>query len=216
MTARDEVLARIRDALGPDRAPAPAVARDYRVAAGEGTGPPAPPAGDVLDLLVDRLEDYQAVVVRVRPDGVAAAVRAQVTEQGLRRVGVPAGLPAPWVEDLDGVEVRHDEPHLSLEELAGLDGVVTACRLAIATTGTVVLDADARQGRRALSLVPDWHLCVVQADQVVEGVPDAIARLDPTRPLTFVSGPSATSDIELERVEGVHGPRTLVVVLVDS
>lgn len=216
MSARDEVLARIRDALGPDRAPAPEVPRDYRVAAGVGTGPAVPPAADVLDLLVDRLEDYKAVVVRVSPAGIAAAVRAKVTEHGLQRIGVPAGLPAQWLEDLDGVEVRHDEPHLSLEELAELDGVITACRLAIATTGTVVLDADERQGRRALSLVPDWHLCVVQADQVVEGVPDAIARLDPTRPLTFVSGPSATSDIELERVEGVHGPRTLVVVLVDS
>jgi L-lactate dehydrogenase complex protein LldG len=216
MSARDEVLARIRAALGPDRSPAPDVPRDYRVAVGDGTGPPAPPAGDVLDLLVDRLEDYKALVVRVRPDGVAAAVRAQVAEHDLRRVGAPAGLPTQWLADLDGVEVRHDEPHLSLEELAGLDGVVTSCRLAIATTGTVVLDADERQGRRALSLVPDWHLCVVQADQVVEGVPDAIARLDPTRPLKFVSGPSATSDIELERVEGVHGPRTLVVVLVDA
>ena len=216
MSARDEVLARIRAALGPDRAPAPEVPRDYRIAAGDGTGAPAPPSADVLALLVDRLEDYKAVVVRVRPDGVAAAVRAKVTEYGLRRIGAPVGLPAPWLEDLDGVEVGHDEPHLSLAELAELDGVLTACRLAIATTGTVVLDADERQGRRALSLVPDWHLCVVHADQVVEGVPDAIARLDPTRPLTFVSGPSATSDIELERVEGVHGPRTLVVVLVDS
>lgn len=216
MSARDEVLARIRDALGPERAPAPEVPRDYRVAADDGTGPPAPPAADVLDLLVDRLEDYRAMVVRVRADGVAAAVRAKVAEHGLRRLGAPHGLPARWLADLDGVEVRHDEPHLSLEDLAGLDGVVTACRLAIATTGTVVLDADERQGRRALSLVPDWHLCVVQADQVVEGVPDAIARLDPTRPLTFVSGPSATSDIELERVEGVHGPRTLIVALVDS
>jgi L-lactate dehydrogenase complex protein LldG len=215
MNARDEVLARIRDALGPDRAPAPEVPRDYRVAAGDGAGPPTPPAAELLDLLVDRLEDYKALVVRVRPDAVAGAVQAQVAEHRLRRIGAPAGLPAPWLEGLDGVEVRRDEPHLSLEELAGLDGVVTACRLAIAMTGTVVLDADERQGRRALSLVPDWHLCVVQADQVVEGVPDAIARLDPARPLTFVSGPSATSDIELERVEGVHGPRTLVVLLVD-
>lgn len=216
MNARDDVLARIRDALGTDRAPAPEVPRDYRLAAGDGAGPPAPTASDVLDLLVDRLEDYKAMVVRVRPEGIAAALRAQVAEHDLRRIGTPAGLPTEWLADLDGVEVRHDEPHLSLEELAELDGVVTACRVAIATTGTVVLDADERQGRRALSLVPDWHLCVVQADQVVEGVPDAIARLDPTRPLTFVSGPSATSDIELERVEGVHGPRTLIVVLVDS
>jgi L-lactate dehydrogenase complex protein LldG len=214
MSARDEVLARIRDALGPDRAAAPEVPRDYRVAAADGTGPAAAPTADVLDLLVDRLEDYKAAVVRVRPDGVAAAVHAAVAGHGLRRVGAPAGLPGEWLAELTGFEVRHDEPHLALEELAELDGVVTACRLAIATTGTVVLDADERQGRRALSLVPDWHLCVVQADQVVEGVPDAIARLDPTRPLTFVSGPSATSDIELERVEGVHGPRTLVVLLV--
>jgi L-lactate dehydrogenase complex protein LldG len=216
MNARDEVLGRIRDALGPDRARAPQVPRGYRVATGADTDSPTAPTADVLDLLVDRLEDYKASVLRVRPDGVAAAVRAKVAEHGLRRIGAPVGLPAQWLADVDGADVVRDEPHLSLEELAGLDGVVTGCRLAIATTGTVVLDADERQGRRALSLVPDWHLCVVQADQVVEDVPDAIARLDPARPLTFVSGPSATSDIELERVEGVHGPRTLIALLVDA
>ena len=214
MSARDEVLARIRAALGPDRAPAPEVPRDYRITAGDGTGSPAPPSAEVLDLLVDRLEDYKAVVVRVRPDGVAAPFtrRSPRTACG---GSAPRRSARAWLEDLDGVEVVDDG---------------RTCRWRSSPSrrrghGLPAGDRDDGHGRARRGRAPGapgavagarLALCVVHADQVVEGVPDAIARLDPTRPLTFVSGPSATSDIELERVEGVHGPRTLVVVLVET
>ena len=119
-----------------------------------------------------------------------------------------------WLAD-SPVE-RHTDEALTPAQLDRIDGVLCTCRLAIAETGTIVLDAGADQGRRALSLVPDLHLCVVRADQVVQTVPEAVSRLDATRPLTWISGPSATSDIELNRVEGVHGPRTLDVILIEA
>ncbi|MEU4845658.1 LutC/YkgG family protein [Streptomyces gilvosporeus] len=127
---------------------------------------------------------------------------------------VPQGFPAAWLPDGDGT--RTDIPPLDVRALDTAGGVLTTCALAIAVTGTIVLDAGPGQGRRALTLLPDYHLCVVRADQIAADVPEALRRLDPRRPLTFISGPSATSDIELERVEGVHGPRTLDVIIVDS
>jgi L-lactate dehydrogenase complex protein LldG len=210
VTAREDVLGRIRAALGADRPPAAAIPRDYPT-----QDVPDQDLSAVLDLLVDRLVDYRAVVHRTSASGVADAVAAAIRERGARSLVVPAGTPPEWLDGLDGVELLADEVPLSLAVLDGAEGVVTGCAVAVAETGTIVLDAGSAQGRRALSLVPDYHLCVVRAEQVVRGVPAALARLDPTRPLTFVSGPSATSDIELERVEGVHGPRTLVVVLVE-
>jgi L-lactate dehydrogenase complex protein LldG len=133
-----------------------------------------------------------------------------------RRIAVPPGGPAV----LGGVEVVVDDPPLSPRALDELDGVLTGCALAIAETGTIVLDGGERSGRRALTLVPDWHICVVEESAIVAGVPDAVALLraaaDDGRPITLVSGPSATSDIELDRVEGVHGPRTLDVVVVSA
>ncbi len=197
--ARAEVLARIRRALGPDPV-VPEVARDYR-AAGDLDGPA------LLELLTDRLVDYRASVRPAAPDDLVATLAAALAERGAGRVVVPPGL--AW--ELPGAVV---DDGLTAVELDQLDGVVTACAVAIAETGTIVLDAGPDQGRRAITLVPDYHLCVVRAEQVVQTVPEAIARLDPTRPLTWISGPSATSDIELHRVEGVHGPRTLEVVLV--
>ncbi|HVD14190.1 MAG TPA: LUD domain-containing protein [Actinomycetota bacterium] len=209
MTARDEILARVRTALR-DQPAAPEIRRDYQTA----ERAPAMPASDLLDLLVDRLVDYRAQVRRAPAAGIAAAVAAALADRGARRVVVPDGLPPAWLAVLaDGVELVGDKEPLPAAALDQLDGVLTAAAVAIAETGTIVLDAGPGQGRRALSLVPDYHLVVVTADQVVATVPEAVARLDPTRPLTWISGPSATSDIELTRVEGVHGPRTLEVVV---
>lgn len=200
--ARDDILGRVRAALA-GAAPAEPAPRAYRTT---GSLPPA----ERLELLAGRLEDYRARVERTRAAGVGEAVTA-ATYGG--RVGVPPGLPPAW-RPANAV----DDRGLSGAELDVLDGVVTGCTLAIAETGTLVLAGSETDGRRALTLVPDLHVCVVRAEQVVETVPEAFAALRglERRPLTFVSGPSATSDIELSRVDGVHGPRRLVVVLVED
>ena len=165
-------------------------------------------------LLVDRLVDYRALVRRTPPADLAATIAAALAERGAQSVVVPAGLDRAWLERSE-IEVRDDGPDgLSVATLDGSDGVLTGCAVAIAETGTLVLDGSPDQGRRAITLVPDYHLCVVAADRIVGDVPEGLGRLDPTRPLTFISGPSATSDIELNRVEGVHGPRTLEVIIV--
>ncbi|MEV0427314.1 LUD domain-containing protein [Micromonospora sp. NPDC050495] len=208
MNGREVVLARLRAALAgapptvPEPGPAPH-GRDDR--------PPGHP--ELLDLLAGRLTDYRAEVHRVAAAGVAEAVTGILAAAGARTVVVPAGLPAQWRPG--AVEVLVDEG-LPASRLAGLDAVVTAAAVAVAETGTIILDAGADQGRRAISLLPDLHVCVVRPEQVVAGVPEALARLTPDRPLTWISGPSATSDIELNRVEGVHGPRRLHVVLTDG
>ena len=170
----------------------------------------------LVALLVDRLVDYRATVHRCTAAGLAATI-AEVLA-GTRLLVVPPGLPQPWLTAYDGPVARDGDPQpLSVADLDA-PGVtaLTGCAVAIAETGTLILDAGPEQGRRALTLVPDRHVCVVRAGQVVPGVPQALARLAyPTRPLTFISGPSATSDIELNRVEGVHGPRQLDVIVVD-
>jgi L-lactate dehydrogenase complex protein LldG len=194
MSARDEILARVRRGLaGADRSEL-SVPRGYRET----------PAVDV-DLFVDRVADYRAEVVRCAEADVETRIAALLPEGA--RVVVPDGL--PW--DVPGAVADDD---LSPLQLDGLDAVVTSATVGIASTGTIVLSHGPGEGRRALTLVPDVHVCVVHEEQVVADVPDAVARLDPTRPTTWISGPSATSDIELDRVEGVHGPRTLHVVLV--
>ncbi|PZR52630.1 lactate utilization protein C [Xylanimonas oleitrophica] len=224
--ARTQVLARVRQALGrgtPSEPVPPEVPRAYRSA-----GEHAPGSAAVLDQLVDRLEDYRAHVHRVAPGGVADAV-AQIVGHATTVV-VPPGLDREWLAGLvtdptsgrshDAVRVVVDDPAAPLpaEMLDAASAVVTAARVAIAETGTIVLDGGPDQGRRAISLVPDVHLCVLRAGQVVQTVPEAVRALatSPARPLTWVSGPSATSDIELSRVEGVHGPRTLHVLLVEE
>lgn len=197
--ARDVVLSRVRDALTRVPAPPPIV-RGYRTSTGEG-----------VEVLLDRLRSYDATVLRCSPAEVAATVRDRLAERQVRRLVVPAGIPDEW---LTAVAVMGDHPQLSNTALDSADGVITTCALAIAATGTIVLDGSAGMGRRALSLVPDYHLCVVRAGQVVSSFPEAITRLDPLRPLTFFSGPSATVDIEMVRVSGVHGPRRLDVLVI--
>ena len=196
-TARAEVLALIR---AVDRTPPPAVVRGYRR-----TGSLSHEAR--VELFAERVADYRAEV-RVVED-VAGAVASICAG----RVGIPPGLPREWRPA--ATDLVEDED-LSARELDALDGVVTGCTVAVAETGTIILSGGATEGRRALSLVPDLHVCVVRAEQIVELVPEALAAVDPRRPLTLISGPSATSDIELSRVEGVHGPRTLVVLIVNE
>lgn len=208
MTARDDVLARVRAALGDEPRAAPPVPRDYNL-----VGVLAAGSAELVDLFEDRLVDYKARVRRTTESGIAEVVATVLAERvdGAARLVVPTGLPKAWVTQVQPIV---DDGSLSSAELDEIDAVLTACAVAIAETGTIVLDAEPDQGRRAISLVPDLHICVVRADQIVENVPDALRLLEPTRPLTFISGGSATSDIELKRVEGVHGPRKLEVIVV--
>jgi L-lactate dehydrogenase complex protein LldG len=206
VNARDDVLGRIRAANAAAGRPAPPdVPRDYHRT---GEHPPGHPA--LIELFRDRLVDYKATVLDALADGVEAAV-ATALARVTGRVVVAPGLPEAWRPV--GIDWVPDDGSLSPAELDASAAVVTACAAACAMTGTIALDGSPDQGRRAISLVPDVHVCVVRAEQVVQTVPEMLAALDPLRPITFVSGPSATSDIELERVEGVHGPRTLTVVL---
>jgi L-lactate dehydrogenase complex protein LldG len=207
--AREAILDRIRAALGETGATVPAdVPRSYHVAAPDGT--------DMVALFAERVADYQATVHRVPADRLAATVASALTARWIQLLVVPTGLPEGWLADADPIEWLADDPPLSKADLDAADGVITGCAVAIAETGTIVLDAGDGQGRRALSLLPDYHLCIVPIDRIVGSVPEALTRLDPRRPLTWISGPSATSDIELQRVEGVHGPRNLEVVIVEA
>jgi L-lactate dehydrogenase complex protein LldG len=208
-TAREEVLARIRAALGTGGGGRPGdaaseVPRGYRASAELGTSA-------LASLLIDRLHDYGTAVRRCPAGGIAQAVREALAERGARRVVVPPGLGLDGAV-LAGVTLLADDG-LPPGTLDAADGVITRAAVAIAETGTIILDGGPGQGRRALSLVPDYHLCILDTGQIVGIVPQALGRLDPARPCTWISGPSATSDIELERVQGVHGPRTLEVIL---
>ncbi|MGW0845288.1 LutC/YkgG family protein [Streptomyces sp. NPDC002787] len=212
MSSRDLILGRVRRALADvrrdDTPYERAVRRDYLREHGDRS------VAETVELLAENLAEYRALVHRTDADGLAGLVAGLLREHGSKTVLVPPGLRAEWLAAADVTRVP-DRGESTAHELDEVDSVVTACALAIAETGTIVLDGSPDQGRRRITLVPDHHICVVRVpDQVVSSVPQALERLDPTRPLTWISGPSATSDIELDRVEGVHGPRTLEVVLV--
>ncbi len=213
--ARAEILRRVRGALADipsgESAEGVAIARDYRV------GDPTADHERIADF-VDRVAEYRAVVHRVEAADLPRQIAQACERRGVKTLVVPADLPEAWLPP--GVTALRDHG-LTHDQLNGADGVLTGCALGIAQTGTIVLDAGPNQGRRAISLLPDYHLCVVREDQVVGLVPEAVRALEasahhPDRPMTWISGPSATSDIELSRVEGVHGPRTLEVLVVKA
>ncbi|KRE76345.1 LutC/YkgG family protein [Arthrobacter sp. Soil763] len=217
MSAREDILGRIRSALS-DAPAAPPVPREYRTTS-------ELDEEALILLLVDRLVDYKAQVSVVPAAEVPARVAELLAEA--RSYVVPAGLDAGWLAAVDdgtstgraagaGTERRRVDAAgapLGVAELDGIDAVVTASAVAVAETGTIILDGSPNQGRRAISLVPDHHICIVAATDIAGILPEALRRIDGIRPLTMISGPSATSDIELERVEGVHGPRRLDVII---
>jgi L-lactate dehydrogenase complex protein LldG len=195
LSAREDILGRVRSAIR-DAEPPSNIPREYRTA-----------TDDDLETFFDRLAHYEATTHQVAGHDLDKTVRGLL---GDRKIVAPAGIPDGWVAN-----PLTDDPPLDPHDLDGADGVITTCALAIAQTGTIILDGGPGMGRRALTLVPDYHLCVVQKNQIVSSVPEAINTIrDPTRPLTFISGPSATVDIEMVRVRGVHGPRRLEVIVV--
>jgi len=209
--AREEILGRVRAALCD--VPESERAADVEVARGYSR---AGDAGHAVERFVERAGEYRADIRRVEPGRLREEIARACEERGVRRLAIPVDLPAEWRPD--GLDLVEDDG-LAVDDLDRADGAITGCAAAIAETGTIVLDAGAAQGRRVLTLLPDFHLCVVEAERVAASVPEGLARVERTvrdarRPITLISGPSATSDIELQRVEGVHGPRTLVVLVV--
>jgi len=209
--AREDILGRVRAALrdipagGESDVPIP---RDYRRHSDQSRD-------DVVDRFATRVAEYRATVRRVPAGDLPAAIEAILRDRNVRRLVIPDDLPAAWLPG--NVQALRDSL-LSAGDLDAADGVLTGCAAGIAETGTIILDGGSRQGRRAITLVPDYHLCIVEEAQIVDLVPEAFARLHDAaaggRPITLISGPSATSDIELRRVEGVHGPRALDVLVV--
>lgn len=219
MSAKSEIMERIRSAL-VDVPDVPAV-DDVPVPWEFGQEVDLSAHGELLDVFVERVEDYRAAVARCLPQDLPTAIAEGLRATGATSAVVPAGVDPDWMAAADDVHFTvEDGTPLSADQLNVLDAVITAASVGIAETGTIVLDHSPDQGRRALTLVPDRHVLVIRADQVVSGVPEAVARLRPAveagQPLTWISGPSATSDIELSRVEGVHGPRQLYVILVEE
>lgn len=217
MNARDEILARLRAATADVTEPDPALDVPVDWTYGRPLATP-----DVLDDLVEKVLDYRAGVTRCAAAEVTGAIVDALRASGARSVVVPHGLPAGWADAVAaaGMTLVRDAPPRTRAELNATDAVLTTVAVAMADSGTIALDHGAGQGRRALTLLPDRHVCVVRADQVVSDVPEGIARLAPAlrarRPVTWLSGGSATSDIELSRVEGVHGPRRLHMILIED
>lgn len=213
--AREEVLGHIRDALRDvpesERPADVPVTRAYLQT-------DTSSQETLINLFAERVREYKVAVQRVTEGALPEAIKAACRARGATRLVVPADLPQQWLPA--SVELQRDEG-LTFQQLDASDGVITSCASGIAQTGTIVLDGGQGQGRRVLTLLPDYHLCIIREDQIVGLVPEAVARLGTAveqhkRPITFISGPSATSDIELSRVEGVHGPRTLEVLIVEK
>ncbi|MEV0174229.1 lactate utilization protein C [Streptomyces sp. NPDC050803] len=210
MSSREQILGRVRRALAHTPGEDVTIERAYLREHGQRS------VEQTVDLLAENLADYRAIVHRCTPGDLATTIAGMLAARGAKTVLAPPGLDPSWLADADAEQIP-DRTESTPHELDQVESVVTGCALAIAETGTLVLDGSPDQGRRRITLVPDHHICVVRVpDQVVSSVPQALERLDPARPLTWISGPSATSDIELDRVEGVHGPRTLEVVLVSG
>lgn len=210
MSSRERILGRVRRALADVPGEDTPIERAYLREHGDRS------VEQTVELLAENLADYRAIVHRCTAADLPATLAGMLAARGAKTVLVPPGLEQAWLADADTEQIP-DRGDSTPHELDRIDSVVTACAVAVAETGTIVLDGGTDQGRRRITLVPDHHICVVRVpDQVVSSVPQALEQLDPARPLTWISGPSATSDIELDRVEGVHGPRTLEVVLVDG
>jgi L-lactate dehydrogenase complex protein LldG len=207
VTSREVILDRVRTALLTGPPADEPIPRTYLRRHAE---------SDLISLFAERLADYRATVSRVALAGVPGAIATTAARLQLAEIAVAPGFPPLWLPDDVGARFLVDDPPLGLRELDRCGAALTTAAAGIALTGTVVLDARPGQGRRALTLIPDVHVCVLRAEQIAADVPDALAHLDPVRPLTFISGPSATSDIELQRVEGVHGPRTLHVIIAEG
>jgi L-lactate dehydrogenase complex protein LldG len=210
VSARDAILNRITAAIGPASPNAnpssdwEKLSRDY-IRSDSLTG------SAVIELFEHRLKDYGANIFHCGANQLRETISRVLTDRAAKQIVTPAGIPADWLPA--GIAFVEDK-NLSYDALNKVDGVLTTATAAIAATGSIVLQHGPGQGRRALTLIPDYHLCIVKTDQVVETVPAAFSRLESTRPTTFISGPSATADIEMTRIKGVHGPRFLDVILV--
>jgi L-lactate dehydrogenase complex protein LldG len=216
LEAKEEVLRRIRGALRDvprsEQAEDVSIRREYRTVS-------EAPHDQIVAQFAERVIEYRATVHHITSSELPAAIDQSCKRRHVRHLAVPDDVLEEWLPGT--IEILRDarSAPLSNDQLDRSDGALTGCALGIAQTGTIILDGGPTQGRRALSLLPDCHLCVVFERQIVGLVPEAIARMGDSvrqagRPITLISGPSATSDIELNRVEGVHGPRTLEVLLV--
>jgi L-lactate dehydrogenase complex protein LldG len=222
-SSRERVLERIRKANLRAAAPQQPIPRDYD---GAPTHPRTQASDETLALFAERLRDYDVRIFAVGREEIATKAAEILSAGNRRRIAVPAGLPPAWqatgiewIVDGAGDGTRNDEAgdqDLSFDTLNAVDGVMTAATVGVAVSGSIVLQHGPAEGRRVLTLLPDYHLCVIEAAQVVETLPEAFARLDRTQPVTFFSGPSATADIEMTRIKGVHGPRFLDVLLIQD